>query len=72
MKREKGIAKSLQQYDASVDPSGETLPESTCAHRVKIVTGFLKAGIPLSKLNGLREVLKNMRLRYVIHQIFAS
>ena len=57
-KRERDIAKSLQEYDASVHPSGETLPKSTRVHRVKIVTAFLKAGIPLNKLNGLREVFE--------------
>ena len=50
--------KSLQEYDASVDPSGETLPESTRVHRVKVVTALLKAGIPLNKLDSLRDILE--------------
>jgi hypothetical protein len=57
-KRERDIVKSLQEYDASVDPSGETLPESTRVHRVKVVTALLKAGIPLNKLDSLRDILE--------------
>ena len=57
-KREKDIAKALQQYDLEVHPSGETLPLSTCIHRVNVVTTLMKAGIPLSKVDSLRELLE--------------
>ena len=57
-KRQLDIVKSLKQYDNEVHPSGEMLPDSTRAHRVKVVTALLKAGVPLSKLNCLRDLLE--------------
>ena len=36
----------------------ETLPESHKLYRIKVVTAFLKSGIPLQKVDGLREVLE--------------
>lgn len=57
-KQEKDIAKALWQYDLEVHPSGETLPFSTRIHRVHVVTTFMKAGIPLSKVDNLRELLE--------------
>ena len=57
-KRERDIYKSLQDYDRRVHPSGETLPESTRVYRVKVVTSLLKAGIPLYKVDSLRDILE--------------
>ena len=36
-------------YEKEVHPSGETLPEAQKVYRVKVVSTFLKAGVPLSK-----------------------
>ena len=55
---EKTIADALKSYDSGVHPVGETLPESTRVYRVKVVSSFLKAGIPLAKLDDLRELFK--------------
>ena len=43
----------LKRYK-SVHPVGETLPDSTQIYQVKVVSEFLKAGIPLSKIDNLR------------------
>lgn len=52
------IAKALLQYDSEVYPSGETLPISTRTYRVNVVTTLLKAGIPLYKVDYLRDLLE--------------
>ena len=56
--RERDITQALQAYDQQEHPSGETLPESQRVYRVKVVTSFLKAGVPLNKLHHFREILE--------------
>ena len=55
---ELSIVEALKRYDKSVQPVGETLPDSTRAYRVKVVSEVLKAGIPLSKIDNLRGLLE--------------
>ena len=57
-KRQLDIVASLRVYDKEVQSSGETLPDTTRVYRVNDVTALLKAGIPLSKLDILRDVLE--------------
>ena len=57
-KQERDIAQILQKYDCEVHPVGENLPEQAHIHRVKVVTAFLKAGVPLSKINCFRQLLE--------------
>lgn len=57
-KREQSIAEALKCFDSHRHPVGELLPESTRVYRVKVVTSFLKAGIPLNKLDNLRELFE--------------
>ena len=61
--RERDISQSLKQYDQEVRPVGETLPESQRVFRVKVVSAFLRAGVPLSKLHHFREVLEQHAYR---------
>ena len=49
-KRDRNIADMLKKYDADVHPSGETLPEAVRVYRVKVLTNFLKAGVPLDNI----------------------
>ena len=56
--RDKTLAQHLQVYESEASPRGETLPESHKLYRIKVVTAFLKSGIPLQKVDGLREVLE--------------
>ena len=53
-KRQLDIVASLRAYDKEVHP----LPDTTRVYRVNVVTALLKAGIPLSKLDILRDVLE--------------
>ena len=57
-KRQLDIVASLRAYDKEVQSSGETLPDTTRVYRVNDVTALLKAGIHLSKLDILRDVLE--------------
>ena len=44
---DKSIVESLKAYEANANPRGEGLPEAQILYRVKVVTAFLKAGIPI-------------------------
>ena len=57
-KSEHSIVEALKQYDQSEHPKGETLPDAIRVFRVRVVTEFLKCGIPLHKSDGLRELLE--------------
>ena len=56
--REKDIASSLQSYNAKVHARGETLPEDHRVYRVKVLMAFLRAGIPLNKMEHFRSLLE--------------
>jgi len=56
--QDKILAQHLEVYESETSPRGETLPESHKLYRIDIVTAFLKSGIPLQKIDGLREVLE--------------
>ena len=53
----------MKDYDRQVHPTGETLPEVQRVFRVKVVSSFLRAGVPLNKLQYFREVLQNHAYR---------
>ena len=57
-KSELSIAKALKCFDSRTHAVGEFLPDSTRVFRVKVVRSFLKAGIPLMKLDSLRELFE--------------
>ena len=67
-KREKSIADLLKKYDDEAHPSGENLAESTRIYRVKVVTAFLKAGVPLNKVDYFRELLEKSSYRLTASQ----
>ena len=54
---ERDIAKSLVAHDKS-HPGGETLPTEQRVYRVKVVKSFLRAGVPLSKIECFRDILE--------------
>ena len=66
--REKSIADLLKKYDDEAHPSGENLAESTRIYRVKVVTAFLKAGVPLNKVDCFREDLEESSYRLTASQ----
>ena len=60
--RERNIASSLRKYNDEVHPRGETLPEQQQVYRMKVVSTFLKAGVPLSKVDKFRDLFEENAL----------
>lgn len=61
--RECDLAKQLKQHNSSTHLVGETLPEEQQMYRVKVVTAFLRAGIPLNKVSAFRDILEESAFR---------
>ena len=57
-KREKDIVEALHEYDKETHPVGETLPIDQRVYRVKVMSTFLRAGVPINKLDCFRGVLE--------------
>ena len=56
--REKDIAEALAKYDKQEHPRGETLSQDQRIYRINVVTSFLKAGVPLAKIDHFRDILE--------------
>ena len=61
--RERNIVESLHAYDKRVGPAGVNVSMEQRVYRVKVVEQFLKAGIPLVKVDSLRSLLEEGALR---------
>ena len=61
--RERDIADSLVIYDKAEQPAGTSVSMSERVYRVKVVENFLKAGIPLAKVDDLRALLEENGLK---------
>ena len=61
--KEKHIADMLIEHNQEEHLRGETLPEQQQVYRVKVVTTFLKAGVPLSKIELFRDLLEENAYR---------
>ena len=61
--RDGDIVKALQKYDQRVNPVGQTLSPEVRLYWIKVVMTMLKAGIPLSKLDTLRDLLEENSTR---------
>jgi len=51
------VTQAFKVYEQEVHPTGESLPEAHKLWRVKVVT-FLRAGIPLAKIDQFRDLLE--------------
>ena len=56
--REQSILKLFKVNDPKDNPKGETLPKDMRVYRFDLVESFLSAGIPLLKIDSLREFLQ--------------
>ena len=54
---------SLRKHNSMTHQKGETLPEDQQVYRVKVVYAFLKAGVPLGKIEHFREPLEENAYR---------
>ena len=61
--REKDIAEALQRHTKVTHQKGETLPEEQRIHQVKVVQTFLRAGVPIAKLDIFRPLLEENAFR---------
>ena len=61
--RERDIAECLRKYNEESHPVGETLPEQQQVYRVKVVSAFLRAGVPLNKIGFFRDILEENAFR---------
>ena len=53
----------LLKYNKEEHPRSETLPQNQQVFRVKVVRTFLKAGVPLSKIDLFRDLLEETAFR---------
>ena len=56
--KQRNIAELLKKYDKECHPKGETLPDNVRVYRVTLVKSFLKAGIPLLKVDFMHYLLE--------------
>ncbi len=56
--KERGLVEMLQAYDNDVHPVGESLPDSVHVYRLKVLSCFMKAGVPINKLDCFRNSLR--------------
>ena len=56
--REMDIATAFEAYNQEAHLAGGTIPTDQQVYRIKVVTTFLCAGIPLNKINCFRELLE--------------
>ena len=61
--RERDIAESLRSYDKEVQPAGTQVSMEERVFRLRVVEEFLRAGIPLAKIDDLRGILEEGALR---------
>ena len=59
--RERTVVEHLD--DEETHPRGETLPEDHQVYCIKVVTAFLKSGVPLSKVESFRDLLDENAFR---------
>ena len=56
--REMDIVRALKKYDDGNHSKGETLSDEQRVYRIRVVTTFLRAGVPMSKLDIFRDILE--------------
>ena len=57
------LVSALKKYDGDKNPVGQTLPDNQRLYQVKVVKAFMRAGIPIGKLDILRDILEEKALR---------
>lgn len=62
-RQEKDIAEVLKAYNKEEHLAGEELPPEQQVYRVKVITTFLRAGVPISKLDLFRDLLEENGFR---------
>ena len=60
---EQDIARVLSVHNEQIHLNGENLPEQQQVFRVKVVSSFLQAAVPLSKLDSFRKIFEESAYR---------
>ena len=66
--REVDIANLMKAEDKVNHPVGETLPMAQRVYRVKVLKSFLRAAVPLAKLESFRDLLEENMYRLSDHR----
>ena len=66
--READIASAQRAHNEAVRLRGETLPEQQQVFRVRVISCFLRAGVPLSKVDLFRSSLEETAFRLTDRQ----
>lgn len=61
--KERDIADAFRAHNDSMHQKGETLPDEVNVYRVRVVQTFMRAGVPLNKLNIFRSLLEENGFR---------
>lgn len=61
--KERDLTELLKAYDKEAQPAGVQISMDERIYRAKVVEQFLKAGIPLKKIDSLRELLEENAFR---------
>ena len=63
---------ALQSYDSTSHPKGETLSENVHVYCVNVLTVFLKAGVPLYKVDSFCDLLEEHAFHLTGRQHFSE
>ena len=56
--KEKSISEAIQHHNGEVHARGETLLMEHQVHHIKVIECFLRAAVPLSKIQHFRKVFE--------------
>jgi len=59
------MVECLRKYNDTTHVRGETLPKDQQVYCVQVVSAFLKAGVPLTKIDHFRELLEEHAYRLI-------
>lgn len=61
--RQVTVLQSLKRYEERCNHVGKSLPDRERLWRVEVVTAFLRSGVPIAKIDGLRSLLEKNSTR---------
>ena len=68
--KQQSIAVAMKKVNDDIHLKGETLPEKELVFRCKVVQTFLRAGVPLSKVQHFRPLLERGGSRLADRSVF--
>jgi len=63
MAQQQRITVSLKKYNSSGRHEGDTICDANSVYRIKVLTSYIKAGVPISKLKYFRDILEENSMR---------